>query len=82
MPQNPSPSLNTPSLNIVPQAACRHLLSKGMFVTGLLDPADHPTMPMDDGYCWCNLTQSQLGPDDQLVERATCHNGRECYEAR
>jgi hypothetical protein len=73
---------NTPSLDVVTQDACRHLLSKGMFVTGMLNPAEHPTMPMDDGYCWCNLTQGQMGPDNQVVERATCQAGRVCHEPR
>ena len=73
---------NTPSLNVVGQEACRHLLSKGMFLTGSLNPADHPDTPHSDGYCWCNVTQGQLGPDAQLVERPACQVGRECYEAR
>jgi hypothetical protein len=53
-----------------------------MFITGLVNPAEHPTMPMDDGYCWCNLTQGQVGPDNQLVERAACQAGRVCHEPR
>ena len=73
---------NTPPLNVVGQQACRHMLSKGMFMTGSLNPADHPDTPHDDGYCWCSLTQGQLGPDAQLVERPACQAGRACYEAR
>jgi hypothetical protein len=70
------------SLNVVGQGACRHLLSKGMFVTGLVDPTEDPLAPHGDGYCWCNLTQGQMGPDQQLVERPTCQPGRTCYEPR
>ncbi len=64
---------------------CRHLLSKGMFVTGQLDPADDAAGDVDhvgDGHCWCNQTQNVLGPDDQLVERETCLSTRACFESR
>ncbi|HEX5444259.1 MAG TPA: hypothetical protein VFW87_10540 [Pirellulales bacterium] len=60
-------------------AACRHLLSKGMFVSGMVDPAE---VGMSDGHCWCNMTQHALGPDDGLVARQKCMLGRRCYEPR
>lgn len=60
-------------------AACRHLLSKGMFVSGMVDPAE---VGMSDGHCWCNMTQHALGPDDGLVGRHMCVAGRRCYEPR
>lgn len=69
-------------LKVINQPVCRHLLSKGMFVTGQLDPQLDPVEPTDDGHCWCNQTQNVLGPDDQLVERAACTPTRACYEAR
>jgi hypothetical protein len=53
-----------------------------MYVTGQLNPADDPYQPMSDGYCWCNLTQHALGPDDRLVDRESCIQGRSCYEPR
>lgn len=68
-------------LDTIAQPACANLLSKGMFVTGLLNPADN-YIAMSDGYCWCNQTQNMLGPDDQMVERAACVPGRQCYIAR
>ena len=34
-----------------------------------------------DGYCWCGKTQNVLGPDDALVGRLRCNNGRNCYVA-
>lgn len=71
-----------PALEVQAKPACLHLLSKGMFVTGQLNPADDPNNPMSDGYCWCNLTQRPLGPDAALVDRATCVQGRSCYAAR
>lgn len=71
VPQPPAPSAIS--------AACRHLLSKGMFVTGMVDPAE---VGMSDGHCWCNKTQHALGPDDGLVARHKCIVGRRCYEPR
>ena len=56
---------------------CVHLRSKEMYVTGQMDP-EHP----DEGkehYCWCNLTQHVLGPDDAAVARADCAPNRDCY---
>jgi hypothetical protein len=73
---------NTSSLNVVGQGACRHLLSKGMFLTGSLEPTEHPLTPHADGYCWCNLTQGQMGPDNRVVDRPDCQAGRSCYEPR
>ena len=56
---------------------CMHLRSKGMYVTGQrdLDGA------IGDGHCWCNKTQHVIGPDDGLVARLSCNNGRACYQA-
>ena len=66
-------------LEIVGQAACANLLSKGMYVTGMIDPGE---VDRSDGYCWCNQTQNMYGPDDQYVDRTTCVAGRQCYVAR
>lgn len=71
-----SQSQSTPSAEL---PACRHLLSKGMFVSGMVDPAE---IGMGDGHCWCNKTQNALGPDDGLVARLKCVLGRRCYEPR
>lgn len=57
--------------------ACRQLRSKGMYVTGQLDPA---SAGHSDGYCWCNVTQQPLGPDNELVDRSACRTGRACFE--
>ena len=69
----------SPSAPAASSAACRHLLSKGMFVSGMIDPAE---VGMSDGHCWCNKTQHALGPDDGLVARHKCIIGRRCYEPR
>ena len=68
---------SSPSLG----AACRYLLSKGMYVTGTLDPAIDDGS-MGDGNCWCGKTQHVLGPDDGLVARGRCVPGRACYLTR
>jgi len=67
-------------LNVI-QPMCRHLLSKGMFVAGVLDPAVEDGH-MGDGYCWCNKTQGQRGPDSQFVDRELCGVERTCFESR
>jgi hypothetical protein len=59
--------------------ACVHLGSKGMYVTGQLNPADDYE-GHGDGNCWCLKTQNVIGPDDGLVERELCDRTRSCYE--
>lgn len=63
----------------VKQPACLHLRSKGMFITGLTDPANDYD-GVGDGHCWCNLTQNVIGPDDGMVDRPGCNAGRSCYQ--
>ena len=63
------------------QPGCRHLRSKGMYITGLLNPAEEDYDHMGDGHCWCNRTQNVIGPDDQLVDRPSCSTTRDCYES-
>lgn len=65
-------------LDVIRDPACAHLRSKGMYVTGKLNPeADDPEV--GDGHCWCNQTQNVLGPDHDLVGRPECNASRECY---
>jgi hypothetical protein len=64
----------------VGQGSCRHLRSKGMFITGCANPAVEDGQ-VGDGHCWCNLTQHVLGPDDDFVERRICTSGRACFVA-
>ena len=66
-------------MKVINQPACRHLLSKGMYVTGRMNPeVEDPEI--GDGNCWCSKTQNVLGPDDGLVDRNRCLGGRTCYE--
>jgi hypothetical protein len=60
--------------------ACQHLRSKGMYVTGCLNPEEEDG-EVGDGYCWCNRTQGMIGPDDGLVSRGGCAAERACYQA-
>lgn len=62
------------------QSPCRHLRSKGQFITGCVDPAAE-TGEVGDGNCWCNLTSHVLGPDDNFAERDSCIAGRSCFVA-
>ncbi len=66
-------------LNVLQGLSCMHLRSKGMYVTGQLNPADDYE-EHGDGHCWCLKTQNVIGPDDALVERELCHRDRPCYE--
>jgi len=63
----------------VTEPPCIHLRSKAMYVTGNPDP-DHPD-EAGSKYCWCNLTQHVIGPDNGDVDRPKCIPGRDCYRA-
>jgi hypothetical protein len=58
-----------------PQAACLHLRSKGMYVSGSRVPTS------GDSNCWCSKTANVIGPDDGLVERHRCDSSRTCFQA-
>lgn len=58
---------------------CRRLRWKGMFVDAEPDPA---VPNASDGFCWCVLSMTCLGPDARVADRDSCGPGRECYEAR
>lgn len=61
---------------------CMNLRSKAIYVTG--DP--DPKSPEEEGStrfnCWCNKTQHVVGPDDEIVDRSQCIDGRGCFQAR
>jgi len=64
----------------VTEPACIHLRSKAMYVTGELRNPDHPD-EAGSQYCWCNVSQHVLGPDQLAVNRPACIPGRGCYQA-
>jgi hypothetical protein len=67
-------------LNVLHRPQCQHFRSKGMYVSGVIDPATDDFEGHGDGYCWCNQTQFVYGPDDQYVDRQECNSGRSCYQ--
>jgi len=69
---------STEELDVIQGPACIHLRSKGMYITGRMDPREDADI--GDGNCWCNRTQNVLGPDDGLVDRPDCQDGRSCYQ--
>lgn len=69
-------------LDVVNQPACVYLRSKGMYVTGQLEPKHVDEILSHDENCWCNLTQHVVGPDESAVDPRRCVAGRECYRAR
>jgi hypothetical protein len=64
------------------QPACIHLRSKAMYVTGELETSHVDEVDSHNQNCWCNKTQHTTGPNNELVSRILCVEGRECYVAR
>jgi hypothetical protein len=61
-----------------PRICCSRLRWKGMFV----DVEPDPDIPNPrDGFCWCSLTQTCLGPDGRVADEASCCGGRTCFDA-
>ncbi len=56
-----------PHLEPCPRLRCREMLYEVERDTPASDP------------CWCVMTQTCIGPDGQLVDRATCVAGRSCF---
>lgn len=66
---------NTPSTG--PQVCCSRLRWKGMYV----DVERDPSIPNPrDGFCWCSLTMTCLGPDGRVSDQESCCNGRSCFD--
>jgi len=64
------------------KSGCVFFRSKAMYVTGRLNP-DHvdESHGSHEDYCWCNITQHVIGPDESIVERPLCVSGRGCYKS-
>jgi len=59
---------------------CRYFRSKIMFLPPSPDEGCPDGERQGAGYCWCNLTMTQLGEDDRVVSYEDCANsGRRCY---
>ncbi len=61
---------------------CINLRSKAIYVTGNPDPQTPEEVGSTRFNCWCNKTQHVLGPDQALVDRTACVDGRECFQCR
>jgi hypothetical protein len=60
-----------------PRTCCARLRWKGMFID--VEP-DLEVPNARDGFCWCSLTQTCLGPDGRVADEARCGGGRGCFE--
>jgi len=69
---------------ITPQLTppCMNLRSKAIYVTGNPDPQSPEEVGSSRFNCWCNKTQHVIGPDQALVERHACVDGRGCFQSR
>ncbi len=59
---------------------CRHLRTKGMFVSGYDGPPPELPFPPDTAAWWCNLSGWATGPDARPCNRDRCVPGRDCFE--
>ena len=48
-----------------------HLRSNVIYMLGQLKSPDHPD-EVNSQYCWCNVTQHVIGPDQEHVIRVAC----------
>ena len=58
-------------------SCCARLRWKGMFVDAEPDPDVRNTR---DGFFWCSLTMTCLGPDGRVADEESCRQGRVCHE--
>lgn len=73
-------SFDEPESTLLPP--CMDLRSKAIYVTGHPDPQSPAEVGSTRFDCWCNKTQHVLGPDNELVDRTACIDGRICYRPR
>lgn len=59
---------------------CRHLRHAGMLVHSDGRGRD-PNQDYDNTVYWCQKTTKSFGPDDEMVDGASCRNpARSCYQ--
>lgn len=42
-------------------------------------PPEEKSQDQCEPHCWCNLTMTEVGEDDRIVNRQKCVPGRACY---
>jgi len=62
------------------QIACKSLRRKSSY--GAFNDSDQEILELTGSTAtyWCLKTMSKAGPDDHLVHRSSCHDGRVCWE--
>jgi hypothetical protein len=70
-------NLATNSDRTGPRACCARLRWKGMFIDV---EADVEVANARDGFCWCSLTMTCLGPDGKVADEGRCGGERGCFE--
>lgn len=81
MPESfPSPDSAPPPIVLRP-VPCVHLRTKKMFIPAQADEAfEEKELPGSDSFCWCNVSMTEIGPDDRLVNAQDCSRPkRSCY---
>lgn len=68
-------------LDPVADPPCAYLRNKTMFIVGHAGDEAFQDDGTRSGHCWCSLTQHVIGPDDALVGRNICIDGRHCFRA-
>jgi len=67
--------------NYDPHSVCSLLRSKNMYA--YVDPAHRANGASElSEIFWCNLTMTNLGPDERLCDEQKCCEGRWCYRNR
>lgn len=70
-----------------PNRPCLHLRCKEMYYASPAEPPSERELEerrlygeWDNRSYWCHCTQTGVGPDDRLVDRAACsRSDRKCY---
>lgn len=66
--------------DLLPKHACPSLLMKHLLAHGLDDAVHDGRRSPGDGYYWCALTCTCVGPDDEVVHPSRCVPGRSCHD--
>ena len=60
---------------------CKDLVSKKLMVTRAIP--HEPSDVLDRSrHCWCQKTQTIMGPDRMVVDPENCQSDRSCFQSR